>query len=226
MPFLQLPDGSKLDFMGGGGGGWGGEVGVPIRFETAVYFPPIPANINHATFALDCILPEGTGPEDWQIPLDFVPAPDGFVTPAVEVGATFVATGPRFNVAPTSTLEAGLIPLQYDPSFPNTPTPVPNGSGLYLEQVIELPDAYILVGNFADVGDLPGPVLSTGSVYDYLPRIEDANGNPVTFKPRDDIKPVVAWGSVYYWAYEIPNSVEVPLTITLDEINISVTNTV
>jgi hypothetical protein len=171
-------------------------------------------------------LPEGAGPENWQIPFALVPAPDGFVTPAVEVGATFVATGPKFDVAPTPTLKTELTPFQYDPSFPNTPTPVPNGSGLYLEQVIELPDSYILVGNFADTGDLPGYVLSTGSVYDYLPRIEDANGNPVTFKPRDDIKPVVAWGSVYYWAYEISNSVEGPLTITLDEINISVTNTV
>ena len=226
MPFLQLPNGSKLGFLGGGGGGWEGDANIPVRFETTVYFPPIPASVSHVTFALDCVLPKGTGPENWQIPLDFVAAPDNFVTPAVDVGATFVAAGPKFDVAPTPTLEIKPTPFQYDPSFPNTPTPVPNGSGLYLEQVMDLPDSYILVGNFADAGDLPGPMVSTGSVYDYLPRIEDVNGNPVTFKPRNDIKPIVNWGSAYYWAYEIPKTVKGPLTITLDKININVTSTV
>jgi hypothetical protein len=201
-------------------------VGIQVRFETTVYFPPIPAKVDHVTFAVDCVLPEGTGPENWQIPLELIPAPEGFATPAVEIGATFVASSPIFDVPPTPTSETELTPFQYDPSFPNTPTPVPNGSGLYLEQVIELPDSYILVGNFADVGDLPGYVLTTGSAHDYVPRIEDGNGNPVAFKIRDDIKPVVAWASYYYWAYEIAKPVQGPLKITLDQINISTTNTV
>ena len=226
MPFLQLPDGATLSFLSGGEGGWGGEVGTTVRFETAVYFPPIPANVDHVTFALDCVLPEGTGPENWQIPLELIPAPEGFVTPAVEIGATFVASGPKFVTTPTPTLDMVLTPVQYDPSFPNTPTPVPNGSGLYLEQVIELPRSYILVGNFADAGDLPGYVQSTGSAYDYLPRIEDASGNPVVFKVRDDIKPIVNWANAYYWAYEIAKPVQGSLKITLDEIDISTSDTV
>lgn len=226
MPFLQLPNGSKLDFLSGGEGGWGGEVGVPIRFETTVIFPPIPANVDHVMFALDCVLPEGTGPENWQLPLELIPAPEGFSTPAVELEATFVATGPKFVTAPTPTLEMVLTPFEYDPSFPNTPTPVPNGSGLYLEQVMELPDSYILVGNFTDAGDLPGSVQSTGSAYDYSIRIEDATGNPVLFTVRDDIKPTVNWANTYYWAYEIAKAVQGPITITLDEIDISTSSTV
>lgn len=226
MPALQLPDGSTLEILGGGGGGWGGEAGVLVRFETTVYYPPIPVGLNAVTVVIPCILPEGAGPENWQIPLKLIPAPNGFVTPAIERDATFVASGPEFNRAPTPTLETTLTPVPYDPSFPNTPTPVPNGSGLYLEQVIELSDSYILVGNFADTGDLPGYVMGTGSAYDYLPRIEDAAGNPVSFKVRDDIKPIVNWGNTHYWAYEIAKPVQGPLKITLDEINITVTNTV
>jgi hypothetical protein len=225
-PSLQLLDGSTLEILSGGAGGWGGEAGELFRFETAVYYPPIPANVDRVTFTLDCVLPQGTGPENWQLPLVLIPAPEGFATPAVEVGATFVAVGPIFDVLPTPTLETELTPFQYDPSFPNTPTPVPNGSGLYLERVIELSNSYILVGNFTDAGDLPGNVLSTGSAYDYVPRIEDAEGNPVEFKIRDDIKPVVDWGSAHYWAYEIAKPVRGPVTITLDEITILTSSTV
>jgi hypothetical protein len=225
-PSLQLPDGSRLEILGGGAGGYGGEAGESIRFETTVYYPPIPANVDQVIFALDCVLPEGTGPENWQLPFVLIPAPEGFATPAIEVGATFVAGGPTFDVPPTPTLEPELTPFQYDPSFPNTPTPVPNGSGLYLERVIELPNSYILVGNFADAGDLPGYVLVTDSAYDYLPRIEDAEGNPVEFKVRNDIKPVVNWGNTYYWAYEIEKPVKGSLKITLDEIDINTSDTI
>jgi hypothetical protein len=148
------------------------------------------------------------------------------VTPAIEIGATFVASSPKFVTTPTPTVETVLTPFDVDPSFPDTPTPVPNGSGLYLEQVIVLPESYILVGNFADTGDLPGAVLSTGSAYDYLPRIEDMAGNPVAFKVRDDIKPIVNWVNTYYWAYEIEKPVQGPVKITLDEIDISTSDTV
>ena len=226
MPVLLLPNGSQLDFLGGGGGGWGGEVGATARFETTVYFPPIPANVDHVTFAIDCVLPEGTGPENWQLPLELIPAPEGFVTPAVEIGATFEAFSPKFDRVSTPTLATELTPFQNDPSVPMTPTPAPNGSGLYLEQVIELPDSYILVGNFIDVGDLPGYFLATDSAYDYVPRIEDGDGNPVDFKIRDDIKPVVAAASVHYWAYEIAKAVPGPLKIILDRIDIVTTSTV
>ena len=225
-PYLKLPDGSVLEILGGGSGGYGGQAGEPIGFETTISFPPIPAGVNQGTIVLDCILEEGTGPEDWQIPFELIPAPEGFATPGVELDATFISSAPKFDVAPTSTPKPVLTPFQYDQNFPGTPTPVPNGSGLYLEQVIELPDSYILVGNFTDAGDMPGYMMVTGSVYDYLPRIEDVNGDPIIFKPRDDIKPLVNWGLVYNWAYEVPKSTKMPLTIMLDEINVSVTSKV
>jgi hypothetical protein len=226
MPTLQLPDGSTLNLLGGGTGGYGGEADTLIRYETSATYSPIPAGVDQVIFALDCVLPEGTGPKDWRIPLKLVRAPENYATPAVELDARFVASGPKFDAPPTPTLETYLTPAQYDPSFPNTPTPVPNGSGLYLEQVIELPNSYILVGNFKDIGDMPGYMLTTDSAYDYLPRIEDAEGNPVEFKVRDDIKPAVNWGSTYYWAYEIEKPVKGPLMITLDEIDVMTDDTI
>ncbi len=225
IPTLELPDGSTLNMLNGGSGGYGGQVGAIARFETTYTFAPIPAGVDQVTFTLGCVLPEGTGPEDWRIPLELVVAPENYATPGVEVGATFVASGPKFDTHPTPTLEPVLTPV-FDPALPSTPTAVPNGSGLYLEKVIELPNSYILVGNFADAGNLPGFVLNTGSAYDYLPSIEDAEGNPVEFKVRDDIKPAVPAANTYYWAYEIQKPVKGPLKIILDEINIDTSDTI
>ncbi len=56
MPSLQLPDGSTLSFLSGGGGSLGGEMGS-LRFETTAYYPPIPANVDHVIFTFPCILP-------------------------------------------------------------------------------------------------------------------------------------------------------------------------
>jgi len=68
-PSLKLPDGSTLEILSGGSGGFGSQVGEPVGFETTVYYPPLPVDVDQVTFVLDCILAKGTGPEDWQLPL-------------------------------------------------------------------------------------------------------------------------------------------------------------
>ena len=105
-------------------------------------------------------------------------------------------------------------------SLSTTPTPVANGSGLYLEKVIELPNSYILVGNFTDAGDLPGALEINLDPHTDLPHMEDGLGNPVSFKVRDDIQPENMQSGVRYWAYEIPKPAYGPLTITLDQVNL------
>jgi len=103
---------------------------------------------------------------------------------------------------------------------------VENKTGLHLEKVLELEDSYILIGKFTDAGDLPGPLyMSTSSDSEYLPHIEDANGNPVSFKVREDARPDPDWDVAYYWAYEIPKPVAAPLKITVDSGNIRKHNT-
>jgi hypothetical protein len=107
-----------------------------------------------------------------------------------------------------------------------TPDGAENETGLHLENVLELEDSYVLIGKFTDAGDLPGPLsISTDSDLEYLPHIEDTDGNPVSFEVRQDIRPEPEWNVAYYWAYEIPKPVAAPLTITVDRVNIWKRNT-
>ncbi|HET9914692.1 MAG TPA: DUF4179 domain-containing protein [Anaerolineales bacterium] len=222
LPSLQLPDGYTLNAVDGGMGPRGGRMGYPINFETTINYPPIPADVSNITFTFPCIvfLPEGTGPENWQIPLKLSPAPKDYATPGVEIGATFVASNPEFATTPTPTFDMAFTPEPCESSFPN-------GSGLYLDKVIELPDSYILVGSFTDAGDLPGGLEISDDPYDNLPEIKDAAGNTVAFKVRDDIQPEThdCYWVPRYWAYEIAKPVQGPLTMTLDQIKIGVDHT-
>jgi len=67
-PYLLLPDGTKIDVVGN--------------------MLPVPADVNEAVFVLPCVfntLP-GTVPENWELPLQFVPAPpDLTVIPVTEI---------------------------------------------------------------------------------------------------------------------------------------------
>lgn len=96
-----------------------------------------------------------------------------------------------------------------------------NKTGLHLQKVLELEDSYILIGKFIDGRDLSGPLyMTTSSDSEYLPHIEDAHGNPVFFKVREDARPDPEWDVAYYWAYEVPKPVATPLTITVDQVNV------
>ena len=219
LPSLQLPDGITLNAVSGGYGPRGGRVGDPMNFKTTVDYPAIPAGVDDVTFSFPCILLEGTGPENWQILLKLSPAPEDYATPAVEIGATFVASNPMLATTPTPTSDVAITPVPCESSFPN-------GSGLYIDKVVELPDSYILVGNFTDAGDLPGGLEVSDDPYDDLPEIKDSAGNTVAFKVRDDIQPETNdcyWAR--YWAYEIAKPVQAPLTITLDQVDIGVSDT-
>lgn len=188
-PELHLPDGSNLENKSGSGGNAIMRNGNFMYYETEDVYSPIPNGSNHVIFVLSCVLPNATGPEYWNLPLDLVPAPAGYATPAVEIAVT--ADGGE------------------------------NKTGLHLEKALELADSYILIGKFTDGGDLRGPLyMSTASDSDYLPHIEDANGNPVSFKVREDARPDPDWDVAYYWAYEIPKPVTAPLKITVDRVSI------
>ncbi len=181
---IHLPDGTNLEQTCCSGGTAVLKNGNTLYYEDEFISSSIPNGINNVTLVLSV-----GSPENWEIPLNLVPAPAGYATPAVEIAVT--ADG------------------------------VENKTGLHLEKVLELADSYILVGKFTDGGDLPGPLyMSTSSDSEYLPHIEDANGNPVSFKVREDARPEPDWDVAYYWAYEIPKPVAVPLKITVDRVNI------
>jgi hypothetical protein len=210
---LQLPDGRKLEYLSGGGGGGEAQTGAPLIYETSYTFSPIPAGIKTVSLLLPCDRPA--------ITLQLVPAPADFVTPAVEVGATYEASVPNFAsavpetpVGATETGAATAVAPQPSGSAPDGTSAASSKTGLHLEKVLELKDSYILIGNFTDGGDLPGS-LDT-SPYDLAERVRitDGSGRYVHFDARYDIQPDVAANGVD-WAYEIRKPVEGPLTITL-----------
>lgn len=220
-PALKLPDGQMLAFTSGGKFAMGSESGSPMRFETSLTFPPLPAQTHKVTFISPCQMPV--------IELVLAPAPADFATPAAEFAVTYESSGPIFAGTPTPTpsLQADPTKQLPDDSFaPPTPTLVPGGSGLYLDQVVELETSYILVGNFTDAGDMPGRLeVSSNSDYEYRLRAEDGSGKNVQIKLRSDIRPERMWGGVYYWAYEVQKPVTESLTIVLDHVNIQTDET-
>ena len=194
LPEVHLSDGTSLEGQSGSGGTAGLRSGNTISYEEEKVFSSIPNGANKVTFVLSCVRSDGTPLETVELPLNLVPAPAEYATPAVEIAVT--------------------------------PDGGEHKTGLHLEKVLELTDSYILIGKFTDGGDLNGPLyMTTSSDSEYLPHIEDANGNPVSFKVREDARPDPDWDVAYYWAYEIPKPVVAPLTITVDQVNIRKQNT-
>ncbi len=220
-PGLALPDGSLLNFTGGGGGDMESYRGAPMSFESSLTFAPLPAQTRKVIFISPCQMPV--------IELLLVPAPINMVTPATEIEVTYESVSPNYigSITPTDDLQTEIsTPEPHLSSLPIRPTNVPKGSGLYLDKIIEMENSYVLMGNFTDAGDLPGPVVMYGgSDSIYKPKIENALGETVSFKVRQDISPVTVWTWFYSWAYEIPKPVTGPLKITLDQVNIHQSDT-
>ncbi len=215
-PQMRLPNGSNLGFKSSAPGGMHSELGQPLAYDAQVRYAPIPQQVEHVTVVMPCIL-ANAGPQNWEIPLTLVPAPPDFATPAALIAPTFVASGPRLDVTPTSETPAS----NEAPPISATAESIPDHSGLYLQKVIDLPDSYILVGNFVDAGDLIGPVIMTStSAHDYAPQIDDGNGKPVDFQVRDDIQSTVAASRAYSWAYEIPKPVAGPLKLIIPTVKV------
>ena len=103
-PQLRLPDGDSLSIWQGGGGMGG------YRFE----FPSISQDVDSAVFFLPCLsetLP-GLAPENWELPLRFVPAPEGMeVIPVIEVPLSAEST--ESEKQPITILKALEIGDQY-----------------------------------------------------------------------------------------------------------------
>ncbi len=210
-PSLLLENGSRLESTGGYRSEMGGENGI-LGFDANFIFSPLPADTQKVTLLTPCQLPALT--------LHLVPAPEGFVLPATEIPATFDSSRPSLPAATSFSDAQTPAPPAYPTDFPATPTPVPHGSGLYLEKAVELEKSYLLVGNFTDAGDLPGSTWAAQSVVPYEFHITDRNGKPVSFFYRPDLMPPSGWANVTYWALEVLKPLDAPLTVTLPEMSV------
>ena len=180
--YLRLPDGTQL-----------------TRIDND--FQPVPAGVNEAVFVIPCIfntLP-GTLPEDWELPLRFVPAPpDLTVMPVIELS-------PSPESGPTGENTETLAKV--------SPTPeVLQDDSVTVSQVIETEDGYILVSQFQAPTLVEGWVQGTG-----MPEIRDADGKKVAYTIPQDIHPGgsgigpngAAWATQFKAA-----GLSYPLTIT------------
>jgi hypothetical protein len=213
---LRLPDGTVFLPTGGQGSGW------QLGFEYRETFDPLPPEVNQATLLVACLLETlpGLAPENWEIPLTFVPAPaDMTVVPLIEITplpptATIEASTPiASESAPENTPEITPTQTPLEENEISLPAPTPSS----IESYIELEDGYILIGSFHSITTTNGLVTSP---YPWYVRLIDANGQDVPFDFATDIDLPASDQHNSGWAYQIQGKSQAwPLSITLDNLD-------
>jgi hypothetical protein len=188
---LRLPDGTRLKGAGGG-----------ARLDNNAFlydffFPAIPAQVNAATWSLNC-LPEtlsGNAPENWEIPLRFIPAPPSLTQmPVIQVSPSPAAT--------VATVSSGVG------------TPAVATEPLSLKQVVETQDGYIFMGSFRQT--LPARVVQL------FPKILDGNGTLMGYTIPTDIPLSPSIDDSIEWAYQVrEKDIVWPITIRYDEVQVA-----
>ena len=143
--YLRLPDGTHLERMN--------------------VYPAVPAIVNEVVLVIPCLantLP-GKAPENWELPLRFIPAPEGYVVlPVEEITST----------ASVQETETSASPTQEEQS-----------ADVKVTRVIETENGYILIVSF-----LPDGVAGTWVQQSAMPVITDASGQKVAYNIPLDIQ--------------------------------------
>lgn len=174
-PELHLPDGSVL------AGGSSDEVSTLTGFSWQFSFPAIPANVNTASLFFPCVefMLFGQGPQNWEIPLRFVPAP-----PEMTVYPVIDYTTPTSPEMGTET----STPSVSSGSVTGSPTPeadasTKRGIELRMESVVPLKDGYLLQ---ARLDGRANPDVHTITVKPQDVKVLDASGQEIAFETNDD----------------------------------------
>jgi hypothetical protein len=195
--YLRLPDRTRL------GHAAGGFQPVPANID----FQPVPANVNEAVLVIPCIfntLP-GTVPENWELPLRFVPAPPNMtVMPVIELSPSPQARS----------TEAEAMSVSKNSSTATAPLE----SAVTVQRVIETADGYILVG-------LTRPQNKTGESSEPAGNFEirDASGKIVNHTYPEDVSLDVADAGLdgIPWAAQLKAAGLVyPLTISFPMVTV------
>jgi hypothetical protein len=132
-------------------------------YRAQVSYPSLPADINEAVLVQPCLhgLPAGQGPQDWEIPLSFVPAP------------------PEMTVFPIS------APSTSTPApAPSVSTEVPASEAIHLnlESVIPVSDGQLVQVRIDWSGD---PKIADVAIHPEDFKIISADNQVVPFEPSD-----------------------------------------
>ncbi len=175
-PYLLLPDGAKI-YMG--------------RFLTT----PIPADVNEAVFVLPCIfntLP-GAVPENWELPLQFVPAP------------------PELTVIPVTE----ILPS------PQANATVVSGNPLAITRVLDIGNSFVLMGEFRyeALGTVSHDNVFTDGSWWWVKdvNVTDASGQEIPNAVSNDIEwPAPTQPNAETWVYKIDKNFVPPLMISYE----------
>ena len=133
-------------------------------------YEPVPTSVNEVVFVIPCIantLP-GKVPENWELPLRFVPAPpDLTVMPVIELSPS-----PQVTLNPSATTNGTSI-LTADNS-------------VTVSKVIETSDGYILIGSFQPQSKPGESFQQTGAM-----EIHDASGKKVAYTYPQDVNEAI-----------------------------------
>jgi len=191
LAYLQLPDGTTLEISRGSGGGFAPSYRVQLTYAA------VPAEVNEATFILPCLdgtLP-GSQPENWRLPLQFIPAPPALtVMPVIEL--------------PTATAMGGTASASSALELLSS-----------LDQVIELDNGYIFAGAFHTV-TLPNGTTAYASDQSGL-TVSDATGAEITTQSAPEPESAFSSTDNFPWAFQVEGKQFAwPLTITLESARI------
>jgi hypothetical protein len=191
---LRLADGATLEENGGYGNI--GDLSKP-GYTNVITFPGLPAGSDDVTLEIPCLW-RVTKPENWKIPLHFVPADGSEVNPVIELPSEAPTTQASFETVP--------------------PAESPYGISLALEKVVPLDDGYLLVGSLR----WTDKTVNIGPYFDnsYNLHAVDANGQVVVLEEpeqsaQDLLPPVEAGGLITQWIYKVSGKQHAwPLTLT------------
>ncbi len=202
---LVLADGTVLGGGIIGAGGW-------THFDNRLEYGAIPANVNVAVLAFNCIgfTKPGALPEKWIFPLRFAPAPpDMTIAPVIELSTPAVTNIPTMGVTST-------------PVLSNTMTR--NGITFTLEKFVEVEDGYQLYGSL-DLSKVTLPAQGNFNTMTMI-RMMDANGNRIPFEaaqsePQDN---TVYDPNKVSWIYRTNQKAFAgPLVLNLDSVEMEIT---
>jgi hypothetical protein len=205
LPYLELPNGRKIEQTGYNA--FDGQPGSP-QFRQSVSLGAVPAEVDHATLVLPCIdgIQPGQAPENWEIPVTFVPAPEN------------LTMAPVFSVSSTPSASLTGAPTRGFTVTPDFKPGPADGITVSIDTVVYLPEGDILYGSLQ--WDKTSS-YSTLRPQDFS--LKDARGQtiPITaISPDPAILPTPGSHSVPL-AFQIKQNTPVtgPLTLTLNDLS-------
>lgn len=170
-------------------------------YESQLKFSSIPMGITDMTLFVPCIQTArepGILPENWELPLRFVPASPQLALTMIPVKEIPTATQTAQTTPATETI----------PTSDSATT-----DRLSILQVIDTGDAYILVGGFTP----PAPAANEKGIYAIADQIlTDSNGQVIEWQPAVDLDLtpyIVANRGKDVWALKVTKKIVSPLHI-------------